>query len=133
MRRLGIAAVLVACGLGGCSEFNLVPPCSELGEGVAIALIPNSLVSAAGHIDRQRVRSLAILTDLFEVAHGYNQRTCRGTLVFKPTSRRIKITFRVEQAEGAQNWQKVAFLDAGQPDFDDVVSLITNAYAQGRP
>lgn len=110
----------------------MVPQCTELGD-VVVTLIPNRLAGIDGHIDRERVRSLAAAADLSEVAHGYNQRTCRGVLIYRPTSEQVAITFRVEQAEGAQHWQKVTFLDAGRPEFDRLVSLIQGAYAQQEP
>jgi hypothetical protein len=119
--------------LTGCSEFNMAPPCSEIGDSVTIALIPNALVGPDGRIDQARVLDLASLTDLTEVGHGYNERTCRGALTFKPKAERISVTFRVEQAEGVRRWQKVTFLDAGQPSFDTLVSDLRAAYAQARP
>lgn len=134
MRRFGaVAAIAAIIGLGGCSEFNMVPPCSELGDEVVVALIPNAMVGSEGRIDKARVLSLAGMIRLSEVGHGYNQRTCRGILVYNPTSEQITTTFRVEQAEGAQHWQRVTFLDAGQPDFDRMVSAVRGAYAQRQP
>jgi hypothetical protein len=129
-RRTALTASLaLASALGGCSEFNMTPPCAEAGPGVALALIPNSLVPPGGQLDKRRVWSLVTVSDLSEIASGYNHRTCQATLSLADGSLSVRTSFRLEQAEGAQSWQKVTFLDVGRPDFDQLITVLHTAYA----
>lgn len=128
-----VVSISLAClaTLYGCSKFNMVPPCSDVGDGVALALIPNSLVPAGEQINRERVKSLVAVSDLAEVSADYNQRTCRGTLSLVDGSQSVTTTFRLEQAEGAQHWQVITFLGQGDPAFVHLAQRLQNQYAKG--
>lgn len=108
----------------------MVPHCETMGDGVALALIPNSLVPRGGQIDAVRVGAIVAVRDLKEVESGYNRRTCRGVIALKDGSGQYDATFRFEQAEGAQNWQEITFLDQGKPEFDHLIAKIQKAYIE---
>jgi hypothetical protein len=124
-------SLLCLLALCGCSKFNMVPPCSEMGDGIALALIPNELVPTGAQIDRARVKSLITVSDLSEVNAGYNQRTCRGTLTLNDGSQHVSTTFLIEQSEGAQHWQVVTFLGRGDPAFDQLIQRVQAEYSRG--
>jgi len=124
-------ALASAIALGGCSQFNMVPPCDSVGWSVALALIPNSLIPTGRQIDQARVLSIVSVTELSEVASAYNSRTCRGVIALPDGSERFQTIFRLDQAEGAQNWQEIKFLDRGNPQFDRLVAQVQQSYAAG--
>ncbi len=125
------AAALAAGALmsASCSNFNMVPRCEEMGEGIALALIPNDLVPPGGQIDRAKVDAIVEVRDLREVGAGYNQRVCRGTVALKDGSSEVTTEFKVEQSEGAQHWQDITFLGHGNPQFDRIGARVRSAYA----
>ena len=125
-----LAAALASGAGSGCSEFNMVPRCDAMGAGVAVALIPNSLVPPGQQIDKARVASIVTVGDLTEIDSGYNRRTCRGMIKLANSSDQYEATFRLDQAEGAQNWQVISFLDHGKPEFDHLVAEVQQAYVQ---
>jgi hypothetical protein len=127
----GVLASVGTVALSGCSQFNMVPSCDSVARGVALALIPNSLVPPGGQIDQARVLSIVSVTDLREVTSAYNSRTCRGVIALSDGSARFEATFRLDQAEGARSWQEIQFLDRGNPRFDGLVAGVQQAYAAG--
>jgi hypothetical protein len=126
-----LAVSLLAGGPLGCSKFNMVPRCEDLGPSISLALIPNSLVTRGHEIDRARVASIVSVSDLSEIKNGYNSRTCRGEIRLADGSDQFAATFRLDQAEGAQNWQSIACLDRGNPKFDRLVAEVQQAYIGG--
>ena len=109
----------------------MVPHCEAMAADVAVALIPNSLVPSGGQVDKTRVASIVTVDNLHDVDTGYNRRTCQGIIRLVNGSAQYEATFRVEQAEGLQDWKVVTFLDHGKPEFDQLVTQIQRAYVQG--
>jgi hypothetical protein len=109
----------------------MVPRCEDLGPSIGLALIPNSLVLHGHRLDRMRVASIVSVSDLSEIEQGYNRRTCRGMIKLADGSDEFAATFRLDQAEGAQNWQSITFQDRGNPKFDRLVAEIQREYIRG--
>lgn len=127
-RRVGLATLLAVLA-GGCSEFNMVPGCSDVASDIAVLFIPESLIPPGGAVDRARVGALAQTRTSRELAAGYNQRTCEAEVALRDGSAVAQVRFIARQSEGAQRWQDIQFLNPEDPAFATLVARLRDQYA----
>jgi len=125
----GLALGVVVLGGAGCSQFNLVAPCTEQAS-LPIVLIPRETISEGRTIDRARVLAIAEVSGMVEVDSAYNERTCRGRMIHKPSGTAAEFTVRIQQSEGARDWGEYTFLNIDDPEFQAVASMIIDDYAR---
>lgn len=124
--RFAILTCTIAAMIAGCSSFNLSPECNETADG----LRRNLAISDANEVpDFARLTRIISVTDMTEIASGYNRRTCSATVASNGLS--SIATYEVVQSEGVKNFYEIEILNRDNQDLLELVGSIRDQYNAG--